>query len=403
MSAADLGRRLLSASVKKNLGETLCSFQLQCHTPYPSPALEELFHIDATSNHGGEHQLHSPLRKFPIIELCSEESGTGKTQLLYFITAIAILPDIYSDHDLGGRSSAMVVMDTEGRFDIQRLAEVMKGYVLSKSASCPDIDDLILRSLQHVHIYQPQNLASLITTLSSLQSHLFAEAERFRRPLHSIMIDTTSAFYWQNRAELDDLSTTISTTTTPHLQNPYATLMHHLRTLSQTFKCSIVTTSHAFSSKSKETGDRILRTLPAPWSSLPTTRLLLSRDPVRKFPMGVSAEEALREQTARMEAMRKAGFSAYAFGGSRVFRAGLNENKQHYCGDFIDVVHPAWGTIMVNPMKQQRPAFPNLGNPVMTSERMRKEDFADQSEYYFEIALAGNRKWYRTFISSWVS
>lgn len=95
--------------------------------------------------------------------------------------------------------------------------------------------------------------------------------------------------------------------------------MHHLRTLSQTFKCSIITTSHAFSSISKETGERVLRTLPAPWTSFPTTRLCLSRDQVRKFPTGVSAEEALREQPARMEAVRKAGFSACTFGGRRVF------------------------------------------------------------------------------------
>lgn len=154
------------------------SFQLQCHTPYPFPALEDLFHVDAISNHGGEHQPHSTTRKFPIIELCSEESGTGKTQLLYFITSIAILPDIYSDHDLGGRNNAIVIIDTEARFDIQRLAEVMKGYIISKFASCTDIDDLIVRSLQHVHIYQPQNLASLNATLSSIQNYLWTEAER---------------------------------------------------------------------------------------------------------------------------------------------------------------------------------------------------------------------------------
>lgn len=33
----------------------------------------------------------------------------------------------------------------------------------------------------------------------------------------------------------------------------------------------------------------------------------------------MSAEEALKEQVARMEALRKAGFSACTFGGKRVF------------------------------------------------------------------------------------
>lgn len=33
----------------------------------------------------------------------------------------------------------------------------------------------------------------------------------------------------------------------------------------------------------------------------------------------MSAEEALKEQAARMEAVRKAGFSACTFGGKKVF------------------------------------------------------------------------------------
>jgi len=136
---------------------------------------------------------------------------------------------------------------------------------------------------------------------------------QFRRPLHSIIIENASAFYWQTRAELDANDTTI-----PLAPNPYVQLIHHLRVLSQTFKCSIITTTHAFSSTSKETGERILRTLPPPWSSFPTTRLCLSRDTVRKFPIGVSVEEALREQGARMEAVGKAGFSACTFGGRKV-------------------------------------------------------------------------------------
>lgn len=153
-----------------------------------------MFHVDNNSNHGGEHQHQSSsLRKFPIVELCSEESGTGKTQLLYLITAIAILPDTHADNDLGGRNCAIVILDTEGRFDIQRLAEVMKGYILSQLISCTDIDEVIHRSLQHAHVYQPQNLTSLIAILSSLQSHLFAETERVR--MH---VTNTSPFNIQN-------------------------------------------------------------------------------------------------------------------------------------------------------------------------------------------------------------
>jgi hypothetical protein len=89
--------------------------------------------------------------------------------------------------------------------------------------------------------------------------------------------------------------------------------------LAQTFKCSIITTSHVFSSTSKDTGEVLLRTLPSPWSSFPTIRLCFARDQVNKFPIGISAEEALREQLARMQAVEKSGFSACTFDGRRVF------------------------------------------------------------------------------------
>lgn len=52
----------------------------------------------------------------------------------------------------------------------------------------------------------------------------------------------------------------------------------------------------------------------------------MSRDQVRKFPTGVSAEEALREQAARMEALKKAGFSACTLGGRKVFGFVVSED-----------------------------------------------------------------------------
>jgi hypothetical protein len=139
-------------------------------------ALEDLFHGDTNTNSGGvENHQPSSSPKLPIIELCSEESGAGKTQFLYLITAIAIIPEVYADIDLGGRNCAVVILDTESRFSIQRLVQVIKSYVLSKDPSLENIDDLMHKSLQHVHIYQPQSLASLIATLSTLEPYLFTE------------------------------------------------------------------------------------------------------------------------------------------------------------------------------------------------------------------------------------
>jgi hypothetical protein len=300
---------------------------------YYNSYLDGLFFFANASTQGlSENPQATSARKLPVIELCSEESGTGKTQFLYLITALAILPNTLEEIDLGGKNSAVVILDTEGRFDIQRLYQVMKGYIYSKDPELPDLDGAIKRSLQHVHIYQPQNLPSLVSTLSSLQAYLFNSKAHpsNRRHLHSIIIDSASAFYWQTRAEGENESITSlnpgpPSNLPPTTANPYASMIHHLRSLTRTFHCAIIVTTHAFSSTSKDSGEQILRTLPAPWPSFPTLRLCLTRDPVRKFASGISAEEDLKEQAARQAAVEQARFTATLFGGKKAFQFSVGE------------------------------------------------------------------------------
>lgn len=269
--------------------------------------------------------VRQPLPKPTVVELCSEESGAGKTHLLYLITIIAILPSIHRDVDLNGKESAVVIIDTEGRFNVGRLVELMHHYILEKMADALDTDDLINRSLEHVHVFRPQSMATMIATVSTLPTYLFNhQAHRSTsRPLHSIMIDNASTFYWQNREEEEaaKLASLEQHSDPPtSATNPYIPLTQALRSISLTFSCAIIATSHAFSTNAKEPDSPRLRTLPAPWSSFPSVRLLLTRQTVQKFPHGMSVEEALKEQAGRQSAVERVNYRANVIGSKEAFK-----------------------------------------------------------------------------------
>ncbi|KAF8463127.1 hypothetical protein BDZ91DRAFT_732532 [Kalaharituber pfeilii] len=108
---------------------------------------------------------------FPLIELASTSPCAGKTQLLYLICAVAVLPRTYtvpfsspsaSTVILNGKHSAIIIMDCDARLNLSRLASIMRLYILSHlppdlsshpSSSPHWIGDLIHSSLQHIHIF----------------------------------------------------------------------------------------------------------------------------------------------------------------------------------------------------------------------------------------------------------
>jgi hypothetical protein len=274
----------------------------------------------------------------PVIEICSEESGTGKTHLLYLIITMAILPQYFADVLLDGKNSAVILLDTEGRFSIQRLAEIMQEYIITKESEIQNMPELITNSLQHVHIFRPQTMESTLATLSSVHSYINKQSHQSSQlPLHSIIIDSASTFYWQDRAEEDTAQLASleqnSSATSPTRPNSYSALVQSLRKLSQLFSCAIIATTHAFSFNKSEPGSTILRTLPSPWASFPTIRLLLTREAVRKFARGMSVEEALKEQTGRQMVVEKARFCASVIGSPEMFFFSVQKNNVFIEGD----------------------------------------------------------------------
>ncbi|KAJ9244559.1 hypothetical protein DTO271D3_3931 [Paecilomyces variotii] len=299
-----------------------------------------------------------PKKKQPVVEITSPSSAAGKTQLLYYLTAVAILPSSYHGRDLGGCDAAVVYFDTDGRFDANRLGNIASGIVqerLKASSSNPadtisreerkaegddigddinahDINELVRNALQHVHVLRPQSSSSLLATLQQLDSYLLDVSRHHSatRPLHAIFLDSASAFFWQDRlrdevarteeigrpaAEIDrdrDQGRSF------HLAVLYRRLVVELRRLQAIFDCAVVYTTWGLS-RTKSSSDYgptssysgFRPHLPPPWGTFPSLRLAVQREPVRRFPPEATIQEAERDAPLRQEVVARGKFWAW--------------------------------------------------------------------------------------------
>ncbi|KAH0538966.1 hypothetical protein FGG08_004481 [Glutinoglossum americanum] len=309
------------------------------------PALDRLLNIftqpSRASQQPPEQDTHTPQQYGPegahappakakpaVIEITGTSPFSGKTHLLYYITAVAILPTELNGVFLNGKGGAVVVLDTDSRFDVPRLKQVMKYFIRARYLEVgalfideDGLEDLMRHALLHVHIYRPQSPASLVATLEAIPSYLLYSAkEHFSsgRALEAVLLDSVSAFIYQDRG-------IESTDSNPNCNpgNPFAKryqdIVRGLRALQQTFKCVIVATAWGLFPCHSE---RQIYTkkppppsfrphLPAVWTSFCTLRLIVTRDAVAKFGPGMSAEEALKDTAARQEVVDRGGFSGW--------------------------------------------------------------------------------------------
>lgn len=300
------------------------------------------------------HNRSQRQKRLPVLEISSPSSGAGKTQLLYYLAGIAVLPPTYRGIPLGGREAAVVLLDSDGRFDADRLWEVAAGIVQQKvkraaaaaAADRPEKsgkehdDELISvlhNSLQHVHVFRPQSSSALLSTLQTLDGYLLDLNRHVSaaRPLHAIMLDSASAFFWQDRLR-DEVARTEDIGRSPaeiardreqhrsfHLTVLYRELVTELRRLQTCFDCAVVYTTWGVSragSSSVSTpyaalfapGPPSFRPhLPPPWGSFPTLRLVVQRDAVRPFGPETTMAEAERDAPIRQEVVQRGKFSAW--------------------------------------------------------------------------------------------
>lgn len=228
----------------------------------------------------------------PILELTSQHPGSGTTALLTQLIALALLPTHY-----GGKSACVALLDTDSTFSASRLAQQLRQH-LPPSEPASTIET----ALTHLHVFRPQSLPSLISTLASLPTYLLTKPHpSTHRALAFIALDSATSFHWQARAADEDRlfaeqhpQTQAAPPTAPPTAQP--TLATALKTATAALAAPLVYTAHS----------------PLATGIRPTLRLALKRNPVRPFPPTYSVTEALREAGDRQRAVEGAGWEARA-------------------------------------------------------------------------------------------
>lgn len=303
--AADVGKTLLQEVEEVVLEEILESIRLK-HEPdlryFNFPPLDRLLRTILEARPASKGTTTQP-----IVELMSLAAGDGKTHLLYHLCAQAILPD-----HLGGKQATVAVIDANGQFNVQRLATHIQQLLrernisLSEAGDSTQLDQEILSALKHVHIFRPQALDATTATLDALPQYLFDHSRHhsYDREVAFVALDPASAFYWQDRAETEDaafIASTDAPSTNSNTQSGYFQLSRSLKAACQALCCpAIITTWHVGISQSAGNAVRSVRPqLPA---LQPTLRMIIHRISVRKFPPGITLEQAVREGPSRQKA-----------------------------------------------------------------------------------------------------
>ncbi|RAH40636.1 uncharacterized protein BO95DRAFT_457218 [Aspergillus brunneoviolaceus CBS 621.78] len=290
----------------------------------------------------------------PVLEISSTSSAAGKTNLLYYITALAVLPAEINGFKIGGHDSAVVFMDTDGRFNAERLRSVLRGIVKVKcgaqdmSRLDEEMERMAVSCLKHVHVFQPQSSSALLATLQRLDTYLLdlARHASSSRALRLLILDSANAFYWQDK--LQDEMTRVEQIGRPaaeiehdrrqkqsfYLFDMYTDLVRELKRLQRVFSCAVVFTttaapqttpsrrSHGYqpsgpydlynpSDAPAFRRPSFRSALPAPWGTFPVLRVVVQRDPVRPFPAAMGLQEAEENAAKRQEILMRGRFSGW--------------------------------------------------------------------------------------------
>ncbi|KAJ6263381.1 hypothetical protein Dda_1944 [Drechslerella dactyloides] len=323
--------------------------------------------------------VNVPRDRPAIVEISADRPRAGKTHLLYHLAGLAVLPSSWNGVTLAGQDGAVVFIDCDGRFDVLRLAATIEAYVRTRLAravqfcrsaaaetdhSDPALDnylalllaitdahvaELVEYVLAHVHVYSPQSSPQLLDILSAIPAHITASPSH-NRPLSSILIDGVSAFYWLDRQSSlpPPPSSPLPASNTPppllqpplkpsnspsQLQSRYEALTSTLRAFSIRFGATVVLTNTfvataataAAPSSTMSNHPPFPRHLPACYtysSKFLTARIILTRDIVAPFRLGIQLPNAHAEREARSEAVRRAGVSGWVGGAGRAVDGG---------------------------------------------------------------------------------
>lgn len=117
--------------------------------------------------------------------------GTGKSEMLLNILAGCIVPQ---------HKQCVIFIDTDCHFSIIRLVQILEHRLFSNVSVCVENREKIIRDcLSRLYYFRCHSSIQLVETTESLKAILPKKPE-----ICCIMIDSISAFYWQNRSSLGE-------------------------------------------------------------------------------------------------------------------------------------------------------------------------------------------------------
>ncbi|XP_073978179.1 X-ray repair cross complementing 2 [Rhodnius prolixus] len=129
-----------------------------------------------------------------VIEITGE-AGTGKTLLLLEFIKKSILPIRYNEFQIDGLEAEVVYMNCDHHFNIFKLVSLMEDY-LSRCLLTPDsdlIEEIISTSLKRLTVFNIFDSETMMTTF-----HLLSNLLCMNSNISLILIDSISAYYWQD-------------------------------------------------------------------------------------------------------------------------------------------------------------------------------------------------------------
>lgn len=217
----------------------------------------------------------STLNRGNVIEI-QGPAASGKTQCLQFFAMTTCLPREWQVSlsvrgssrpprpekiAIGGREKCVAIIDCDGRFDIQRTYHLVHSHLVRRvqehAATIPSLYSAeadsealhteTIRALKRVHIFRPSFSASLAATLFRLPDYA---AKNCQAELAFLLIDNISAFYWQDRYQLEHQAA--SNKKNLHRSNPMSHVLKALHEVRQRTGVVTVLTNWAFPAQ----GDR---------------------------------------------------------------------------------------------------------------------------------------------------
>nr|OQO18603.1 hypothetical protein B0A51_12994 [Rachicladosporium sp. CCFEE 5018] len=311
-----LGKNLLAEVEEMGLDELLRELRTQTKNDdvvFNSPSLDRMVGVVQDTL----PQATKSTASHPVLEINSPAPGDGMSELLLRLVARAVLPSSY-----GGSQACVAMFDLDGTFSASQLARQLYAGLKGVSDALDDTErnDIVASALNHVHVFRPQALASTIATLRELPAYLLhtVHASQNRR-LAFIALTPASSFYWQARATEEDVTfaRTTNSSPPPGAAATYAQLTAALKTASLRLDSPVILTTsnmHPVPSQQSQQAYSLVRalrpSLPLPLSNLPTLKIIVQRQQVRKFPASLSVQEALREAADRFATVEDTRYAA---------------------------------------------------------------------------------------------